>query len=384
VYVVGNKREAMVMRYRIGLVALLASAALAGCGDQPRDEVGSNVSEASSSAEDFILEGYPDEVAASLDRYDQALANAAEAITDNNAALSSVIARQDLWPSGSVVQVAFNGGNPELYARIERAAQQWTQPGLANVQLSFRDDEGRFRKWTAQDTQYAAQIRIGFNPTGYWSLIGMDSVDRMIVGGGPGQQSMNFQLSEQGLPADFDGTVTHEFGHGLGFLHEHQSPGIECGFRFDDDPGYVPLQDARRRYIDNPAGKRPGLYTSLSGYPNFWNRAKVDRNLKRLQPSSGIIVGPYDRLSIMEYFFKPAMFVEGDRSPCYIEHENNLLSQQDRTAVAQVYPANDALAGRLERRVEADTLALAKAAPDQGTLDKSLKARLAYRRSAVD
>lgn len=372
------------MRNPIFLPMLLGTAALASCDSSQQ---GNEVAPAAAATEGFILEGYPEAIADSLAQHDEAIAELAEDVSDGSAAMSSVIIRrQDRWEPGSVVRAAFNGGNPALYARIEQAARQWTQPGLANITLSFRDEQGGFRKWTTQDVQRAAEIRIAFKrgtpDAGHWSLIGIKSIDPTVMGGGRRQASMNLQLTAQnGAPANFDGTVIHEFGHALGFLHEHQSPFADCGFRFEDDPGYVRTSNAAGEAINDPQGRRPGLYTLLSGPPNGWSRTKVDRNLKTIAPSPGIEVGLYDRQSIMEYFFEPWMFARGAQSPCYIDREGTTLSAQDRIAVARAYPANEALAEQLERGIEADTRALARAAPSDAAIENSLEARLAYRRT---
>lgn len=110
----------------------------------------------------------------------------------------------------------------------------------------------------------------------------------------------------------------------------------------------------------------------------------MDRNLRQLAPSSAIVVGPYDRLSIMEYFFDASMFARGAQSPCYVPHENNGLSEQDRIAVAQAYPASPAAVGRLVERIEADSRALARAAPSDRALGASLEARADYRERAAN
>lgn len=181
------------MEYRNFVAMLLGSAAIVGCGTAATNQaMTTNEAQPSGAAAGFILEGYPTAVAESLDRHNRRLEEAAEVAAHGNQAMSSVIVqRQSRWTAGTVVRVAFRGGDSTLYARIEQMAQQWTQPGLANVTLSFRDEAGRYRQWSPQDSNYAGEIRIGFiggREGGYWSHVGLDSIDRTILGGAPGQQ----------------------------------------------------------------------------------------------------------------------------------------------------------------------------------------------------
>jgi hypothetical protein len=90
--------------------------------------------------------------------------------------------------------------------------------------------------------------------------------------------------------------MRHEFLHALAFHHEHQNMRGPCqeSFRWDDDEGYEPTQGPNGAFIADPSGRRPGIYTYLAGFPNFWNRAKVDFNL-RASEQPGLVPGPFDR-----------------------------------------------------------------------------------------
>ena len=48
---------------------------------------------------------------------------------------------------------------------------------------------------------------------------------------------MNLGGFTEELPDDWEATVLHEFGHAIGFLHEHQSLNSTCEeeFRWDNE-----------------------------------------------------------------------------------------------------------------------------------------------------
>jgi hypothetical protein len=130
----------------------------------------------------------------------------------------------------------------------------------------------------------------------------------------------------------------HEFGHAIGFEHEHQNALVPCDFRFEDEPGYVPTTDSFGQFMPDPHGKRPGLYTLLGGPPNNWPKAVVDFNLRPLPDSSAYLTGTFDKDSIMKYFFPEWMFIAGASSSCFSSEENLTLSAGDKQGAAKLYP----------------------------------------------
>ena len=77
----------------------------------------------------------------------------------------------------------------------------------------------------------------------------------------------------------------------------------------------------------------------LGGPPNNWPQAVVDFNLKQLTADSHAYEqGPFDKDSIMKYFFPDWMFASGNMSPCYTGAENLVLSPGDKEGAAKVYP----------------------------------------------
>lgn len=183
------------------------------------------------------------------------------------------------------------------------------------------------------------------------------------MGARQNQASMNFDSFDKELPADWAGTVRHEFGHALGFEHEHQSPVGGCDFRFDDDQGYEKSLDANGWYTNDRQGRRPGLYTYLGGKANYWPPLVVDFQLRNIPTTSAFLIGPFDKQSIMKYFFDAAMFISGDQSPCYSQPENETLSAQDIAGVQKAYPPNSAVADRIAKQ-NIQTLREIAAAPN--------------------
>lgn len=254
-----------------------------------------------------VMEAYPDHILARIEQRDRALRNSVPAYI-NNVGFEAVVEDIALWKVGTL-QVSFKGGDADLHQKIADAAATWSEYGAFNYDFGYDQKTGRFREWTPDDED--SHIRIGFEYAGYWSLVGTDSADPAIVG--PGDITMNFGGFVQHLPGDWAGTVLHEFGHALGFHHEHQSPALTCDFNWEL------------------------VYEELAKPPNEWPRWKVDHNLRQL-PAGGLTYSDHDADSIMHYSFEPWMFAKGDDSPCYTE-PNNVLSGSDKAMAARAYPA---------------------------------------------
>lgn len=283
------------------------------------------------------LEGYPASRITVMTDQQEALSSAG----GRSAHLYSIVSMGRTWPAKHpIITVAFQGGSPALRSQIMEALQAWTS--AANITFDFGPDAGtgRFREWATGDMVYAADVRIAFmtgEDGGYWSEVGNDSIKSSRVK--PGQASMNFEGFPDDLPTNWQATVLHEFGHALGFEHEHQSPNAPCEqeFRWDDDPGYVQSRDSHGQFIQDPKGHRPGIYTVLGGPPNKWNRKQIDFNLRQLPQSADWILSSFDKESIMKYQFDPWMFNHGNQSGCYSD-QNLVLSAQDLEAAQETYP----------------------------------------------
>jgi hypothetical protein len=286
-----------------------------------------------------LLESLPDGVVASLQVRDAWRRQMAEA----SAGLEFLVSDVLRWTPGSTVRVAFLDGDDALHSDIAAATEQITE--VANLTLDFGTaGSGAHRRWSEQDSDYEAEIRVSFDLDGYWSLVGTDSNDPMVgrpsdgAGGRPGQRSLNLGGFKTDRPDDWRGTVRHEFLHALGFKHAHQNLRGPCEneFRWEDDPGYVPTQDPSGVFIPDAQGRFPGIYTYLAGEPNGWPRAKVDHNL-RTEEGEDTVAGPFDRASVMLYRFD-SFFYKTDPSPCTPTTEGIELSEGDKRGLRLLYP----------------------------------------------
>jgi hypothetical protein len=254
-----------------------------------------------------ILEGYPDHILAKIENRDRIRKTSLPPYIDG-VGLELVFEDLKLWQVG-ILTVSFKGGTSELHRQIADTANEWTKYGNIRLDFGYNNDTKTFRQWTPTDPSH---IRVGFEYKGYWSLVGTDSKDYNIAR--DGEITLNLEKFDQQLPQSWTGTVIHEFGHALGFHHEHQSPDATCDFDWEK------------------------LYDFLSKPPNEWSRAKVDHNLRKL-PGGGLTYSPHDKTSIMHYAFPAWMFKKGEESTCFTSR-NNVLSPMDKKMMGDAYPAS--------------------------------------------
>lgn len=90
--------------------------------------------------------------------------------------------------------------------KVKTVVKEWEK--YANIKFRFT-------------TSSNATIRISFDPSdGSWSYVGKD-----ILSIRRNQATMNYGWvsTRQGISAEDRSVILHEFGHTLGYLHEHQN-----------------------------------------------------------------------------------------------------------------------------------------------------------------
>lgn len=199
------------------------------------------------------------------------------------------------WPNGKTLRVKFLP-NPlpsdrNLEDRILAAAQEWSK--YANLKFVRSNDDN-------------SEIRISlFLGNGSWSTVGTDALGVPL-----GQATMNYGwLVPSSDHATLTSVVLHEFGHAIGLIHEHQSPGATIPWDVQ------------------------AVYKYYSGPPNNWSKATIDFNIFNKYAANLTNYTAWDPTSIMQYSIDPAL-TGGKVSVGW----NTTLSEIDKRFIASAYP----------------------------------------------
>lgn len=202
-------------------------------------------------------------------------------------------ATEKMWNPGDVITVylATNNGSEYIRQQVQLYAKQWEQ--FANIKFSFVND---FK---------SAKVKVGFFSTGQsWSWLGRD-----VLGNPLGEYTMNFGWFDYGTTQEeFSRTVIHEFGHVLGFLHEHQSP-------------VSPLQWNLSKTYQYFKDK------------NGWDEAAVNDQIINKYSRNNTNYSQFDPLSIMCYRIPDDLLLSGTGAPM-----NTTFSATDKLYARIWYP----------------------------------------------
>lgn len=266
---------------------------------------------------------YPLELAKVLLKRRLAEAESAKALPTH--AAFAFVANNLAWPSGQRLIVAVYGGRYEVWRDVAAIADEWSK--YANVVFDFGLDPKKktARMWDpSNSTPSTAHIRLRLDidvPGIRYSAVGREALlpefsSGSMVLGGIAQRWGTWMEADRG-------DILHEFGHALGFLHEHQRP--ECSSEF--------------RRVAGPNGE-PSIFDVYESNFN-WGREQVETNLFVSATYKTSFTGKPERKSLFNYptpdQVLPAL-VHGTKGPCYTRVRNTKLSPTDIARAREDYP----------------------------------------------
>ena len=177
-----------------------------------------------------------------------------------------------------------------------------TDRGLRNLILDYAN------RWQCgirfEFTQGTGDVRISRGRGGYWSYLGTD-----VLSIPTSRQTMNLAgFTMQTRESEFDRVVTHEFGHTLGFPHEHMRAEIIA--RIDREKAYA--------YFRRTSG---------------WSRSTVNSQVLTPLNESALIATHPDDTSIMSYHLPGSIMRDGKSVPGGAK-----INRLDREFAQRVYP----------------------------------------------
>ena len=197
-----------------------------------------------------------------------------------------------LWEIGKTLRVRFLDGDPVVKGKVEAIAHEWSK--FANIKFQFVDDPD-------------AEIRVSFTGEGSWSQLGTSAlkVDRS-------QPTMNFGwLKPDSSDEEYSRVVLHEFGHALGFTHEHQHP--ESGIKWN--------REAVIAYYHRTQG---------------WSAAETEEQVLQAESKDATQYSKFDRDSIMLYAIPAQLTTDG-----FSTDWNTQLSPTDKEFAKILYPFDE-------------------------------------------
>jgi hypothetical protein len=225
-------------------------------------------------------------------------------VSPKDGQLEAVVQRALLWKT-NLVTVCFFDGDQRIRDNVAEVASQWT------IHTGLKFDFGSSGNRRTCDPAKPSDIRISFLGVGYWSYVGIQALEIP-----PDRQTLNLDSFDrrESLADDDKGIILHEFGHAIGFEHEHQSPVSGCEEEFD-------------------WARLPRLLN--------WSDEEIKRNMRRLDTSSsksGLLTTAFDPQSVMLYSLDERAFKAPATARCYIRQPNTVLSNVDVKAASEVYP----------------------------------------------
>jgi hypothetical protein len=211
------------------------------------------------------------------------------------------------WPSRSI-KVCFLDGNVDVNKPVASIARQWTLYG--NIDFDFGDWD--VPRQCSSDNE-SSDVRVSYNETGNWSYVGVESkADNRSHSATLNLESLKDKSAEGIATGRYNGAILHEFGHALGFLHTWSLPSANCDSEIDWPKAYA-----------------------IFGQKYGWSQEMVQDIFRPLSPGT-IVVGAFDKRSVMSYELPEEIFFKRKESRCFTTPSQE-LSLRDKLAMFTVY-----------------------------------------------
>lgn len=220
--------------------------------------------------------------------------------------LEAVVQKALRWEK-SVLSVCFQDGHESTRQAVAAVATEWT----AGTGIRFEFGTGMGMRTRTCSVSAPSDIRVSLTGETNRSYVG-----RLAMSIAADKPTLQLSGMNHGKPlsAYERFLVLHEFGHALGFEHEHQSPEGGCSAEFD--------------------------WAALPGVLGF-TEGEVRQNMTRFDDSarkSGLVTSEFDAHSVMLYALPVTAFLNASTSKCYVAQINSTLSPLDRAGVRYLYP----------------------------------------------
>lgn len=203
------------------------------------------------------------------------------------------------WKKGQTLHVRFLDGSKVQRDKVRQNAEKWLS--YANIKFDWKGGKN-------------AEIRVSFAADpGSWSAVGTDCLLTEYFP--KNEPTMNFGwLTNDTEDDEYRRVVTHEFGHALGCIHEHQNP--KGGITWDDKK----------------------VIAMFSGPPNNWSVAEIRSNIIEKYSLDQLNATKFDPKSIMLYGFPKELIKAPPSLAKAGTRENTDLSSRDKAFIRTQYP----------------------------------------------
>ncbi|KAI0071193.1 hypothetical protein K474DRAFT_1712673 [Panus rudis PR-1116 ss-1] len=215
-------------------------------------------------------------------------ATAEKAETDTDASAAVMAASGLLWDHNTVITYSFlpNEGNATQRQKVIDTIKEWEW----YINLKFKN------------VKKDGMLRISFQTNGgSWSYVGKGNLN---IAADKATMNLGWVDERSTTATGYEkGTILHEFGHALGFLHEHQSPNREGGLTLDEDAVYRYYMDTqnwsreqvKKQIIDVYNKDQISNYSELDTTSIMMYYMPKQMNKQRIEVKPNVVLSDLDK-----------------------------------------------------------------------------------------